>query len=180
MVRGTRHQGAVAGTHHRYYASFDRIRQSGPMELLQSGLKAAKGVYKTAKYQMEGLSEIEVKTRECTNADPWGAHGKDLAALASATHHREEMYLIMKTLGQRLEEREEKWRHVYKALNVIEYLVAHGHENVLKELKQNIRSIEYLDTFKFKDASGRDQGVNVRQKASVLVRAFPNNHTPPP
>ena len=138
-------------------------------EYLQSGLKAAKGVYKSAKYQMEGLSEIEIKTRECTNSDPWGAHGKDLAVLARATHNREEMYLIMKTLWLRLEEREEKWRHCYKALNVIEYLVAHGHESCVKELKQNVRSIEYLDTFKFKDSSGRDQGINVRQKSATLV-----------
>ena len=139
------------------------------MEYLQSGIKAAKGAYKTAKYQMEGLSEIEIKTRECTNSDPWGAHGKDLAVLARATNHREDMYLIMKMLWQRLEEREEKWRHCYKALNVIEYLIAHGHESVLKELKQNIRYIEYLDTFRFKDSSGRDQGVNVRQKSAALV-----------
>ena len=138
-------------------------------EYLQSGLKAAKGVYKSAKYQMEGLSEIEIKTRECTNSDPWGAHGKDLAVLARATHNREEMYLIMKTLWLRLEEREEKWRHCYKALNVIEYLVAHGHESCVKELKQNVRSIEYLDTFKFKDSSGRDQGINVRQKSATLA-----------
>ena len=138
-------------------------------EYLQSGLKAAKGAYKSAKYQMEGLSEIEIKTRECTNSDPWGAHGKDLAVLARATHNREEMYLIMKTLWLRLEEREEKWRHCYKALNVIEYLVAHGHESCLRELKQNVRSIEYLDKFVFKDPSGRDQGINVRQKSATLV-----------
>ena len=138
-------------------------------EYLQSGLKAAKGAYKSAKYQMEGLSEIEIKTRECTNSDPWGAHGKDLAVLARATYRREEMYLIMKTLWLRLEEREEKWRHCYKALNVIEYLVAHGHESCLKELKQNVRSIEYLDTFRFKDSSGRDQGINVRQKSATLA-----------
>ena len=138
-------------------------------EYLQSGLKAAKGAYKSAKYQMEGLSEIEIKTRECTNSDPWGAHGKDLAELARATHNREEMYLIMKTLWLRLEEREEKWRHCYKALNVIEYLVAHGSESCLKELKQNVRTIEYLDTFRFKDSSGRDQGINVRQKSATLA-----------
>ena len=138
-------------------------------EYLQSGLKAAKGAYKSAKYQMEGLSEIEIKTRECTNSDPWGAHGKDLAELARATHNREEMYLIMKTLWLRLEEREEKWRHCYKALNVIEYLVAHGSESCLKELKQNVRTIEYLDTFRFKDSSGRDQEINVRQKSSTLA-----------
>ena len=139
-------------------------------EYLQSGLKAAKGAYKSAKYQMEGLSEIEIKTRECTNSDPWGAHGKDLAELARATHNREEMYLIMKTLWLRLEEREEKSRrHCYKALNVIEYLVAHGSESCLKELKQNVRTIEYLDTFRFKDSSGRDQGINVRQKSATLA-----------
>ena len=139
-------------------------------EYLQSGLKAAKGAYKSAKYQMEGLSEIEIKTRECTNSDPWGAHGKDLAVLARATYRREEMYLIMKTLWLRLEEREEKWRHCYKALNVIEYLVAHGHESCLKELKQNVRSIEYLDTFRFKDSSGRDPVSYTHLRAHETLR----------
>ena len=74
------------------------------------------------------------------------------------------MYLIMKTLWLRLEEREEKWRHCYKALNVIEYLVAHGSESCLKELKQNVRTIEYLDTFRFVDPSGRDQGINAAEE----------------
>ena len=59
-------------------------------EYLQSGLKAAKGAYKSAKYQMEGLSEIEIKTRECTNSDPGGAHGKDLGVRRRATHRRGE------------------------------------------------------------------------------------------
>ena len=105
------------------------------MEYLQRAAVAAKAAAKQAKYQMAGLTEIEIKTLECTNSDPWGAHGKDLAELARATRNREDMYLIMKTLWHRLDGRDDQWRHVYKALTVMEFLVAQGAEDVTRELR---------------------------------------------
>ena len=140
------------------------------MEYLQRAAVAAKAAAKQAKYQMAGLTEIEIKTLECTNSDPWGAHGKDLAELARATRDREDMYLIMKTLWHRLDGRDDQWRHVYKALTVMEFLVAQGAEDVTRELRDSLRTIERLQDFHYKEPNGRDQGINVREKSKNLVK----------
>ena len=140
------------------------------MEYLQRAAVAAKAAAKQAKYQMAGLTEIEIKTLECTNSDPWGAHGKDLAELARATRNREDMYLIMKTLWHRLDGRDDQWRHVYKALTVMEFLVAQGAEDVTRELRDSLRTIERLKDFHYKEPNGKDQGINVREKSKNLVK----------
>ena len=140
------------------------------MEYLQRAAVAAKAAAKQAKYQMAGLTEIEIKTLECTNSDPWRAHGKDLAELARATRNREDMYLIMKTLWHRLDGRDDQWRHVYKALTVMEFLVAQGAEDVTRELRDSLRTIERLKDFHYKEPNGKDQGINVREKSKNLVK----------
>ena len=47
------------------------------MEYLEKAAKQAKQVVKQARYQMEGLTEVEILARECTNSDPWYAGGTD-------------------------------------------------------------------------------------------------------
>ena len=139
------------------------------MEYLEKAAKQAKQVVKQARYQMEGLTEVEILARECTNSDPWYAGGTDLAELARASRDREDMYLIMKTLWARLDGRDDQWRNVYKAITAFEYLVANGAEEVVRELRAGQRAIERLENFHFKDERGRDQGINVRQGSQRLV-----------
>jgi epsin len=139
------------------------------MEYLEKAAKQAKQVVKAARYQMEGLTEVEILARECTNSDPWYAGGTDLAELARASRDREDMYLIMKTLWARLDGRDDQWRNVYKAITAFEYLVANGSEEVVRELRAGQRAIERLENFHFKDERGRDQGINVRQGSQRLV-----------
>ena len=128
------------------------------MEYLEKAAKQAKQVVKQARYQMEGLTEVEILARECTNSDPWYAGGTDLAELARASRDREDMYLIMKTLWARLDGRDEQWRNVYKAITAFEYLVANGAEEVVRELRAGQRAIERLENFHFKDERGRIRG----------------------
>ena len=145
------------------------------MDYLQKAASKAAKAGKAFSYALSGLSEIEVKVMEATGKENWGPHGTVLAEIARATRNREDFHLIMKILWQRLEHREEEWRHVYKALTVMEFLIAHGAEEVVRELRSSIRDIQRLEHFQYKDPSGRDQGVNVRQKSTnlVKVRTFP-------
>ena len=80
----------------------------------------------------------------------------------------------------RLEHRGDEWRHVYKALTLMEFLVAHGDESVTRQLKQNIYEIERLENFQYKEPSGKDQGINVRQKTQTLVKVRPRHELFPP
>ena len=61
----------------------------------------------------------------------------------------------------------------------MEFLVAHGDESVTRQLQQNIYEIERLENFQYKEPSGRDQGINVRQKTQTLVKVRPRHELSP-
>lgn len=115
------------------------------------------------------LSPLESMVHTCTNSDPWGPHGKDLSELAARTHAVEDRRLILDLLWRRLGERPENWRCVYKSLSVIEFLLLQGSEAVVAELRSSARRVVELSNFHFKDAEGKDQGINVRVKSGTLA-----------
>ncbi|CAA2971081.1 Hypothetical predicted protein [Olea europaea subsp. europaea] len=77
--------------------------------------------------------------------------------------------MIMSIIWKRINDTGKNWRHVYKALTVLEYLVAHGSERVIDEIREHSYQISTLSDFQYIDSSGRDQGNNVRKKSQSLV-----------
>ena len=141
---------------------------------MDSILKYAQKAQKA--YEHYGKTEVEVKVLEATGKENWGVHGQAMKDIARHTRNRSDCVEIMRTLWQRLEHRGEEWRHVYKALTLMEFLVAHGDESVTRQLKQNIsRDREARGTFQYKEPSGKDQGINVRQKTQTLVKVRPRH-----
>jgi epsin len=115
------------------------------------------------------VPEIEVKVLEATSNEPWGPHGTIMADIAQATRNYNDYQLIMTVLYKRLNDTGRNWRHVYKSLTVLEYLVANGSERVIDELREHTYHIQTLVDFQYIEASGKDQGINVRKKAQNLV-----------
>ncbi|CAM6023441.1 unnamed protein product [Sphagnum balticum] len=115
------------------------------------------------------VPEIEVKVLEATSNEPWGPHGTIMADIAQATRNYNDYQLIMTVLYKRLNDTGRNWRHVYKSLTVLEYLVANGSERVIDELREHTYHIQTLVDFQYMEASGKDQGINVRKKAQSLV-----------
>ncbi|CAM6014194.1 unnamed protein product [Sphagnum balticum] len=115
------------------------------------------------------VPEIEVKVLEATSNEPWGPHGTIMADIAQATRNFNDYQLIMAILYKRLNDIGRNWRHVYKSLTVLEYLVANGSERVIDELREHTYHIQTLVDFQYIEASGKDQGINVRKKAQNLV-----------
>ncbi|CAK9197751.1 unnamed protein product [Sphagnum troendelagicum] len=115
------------------------------------------------------VPEIEVKVLEATSNEPWGPHGTIMADIAQATRNFNDYQLIMANLYKRLNDIGRNWRHVYKSLTVLEYLVANGSERVIDELREHTYHIQTLVDFQYIEASGKDQGINVRKKAQNLV-----------
>ncbi|CAM6035549.1 unnamed protein product [Sphagnum compactum] len=115
------------------------------------------------------VPEIEVKVLEATSNEPWGPHGTIMADIAQATRNFNDYQLIMAILYKRLNDTGRNWRHVYKSLTVLEYLVANGSERVIDELREHTYHIQTLVDFQYIEASGKDQGINVRKKAQNLV-----------
>ncbi|KAL2485409.1 Clathrin interactor EPSIN 2 [Abeliophyllum distichum] len=112
---------------------------------------------------------IEQKVLDATSNEPWGPHGSLLADIAHATRNYHEYQMIMSVIWKRINDTGKNWRHVYKALTVLEYLVAHGSERVIDEIREHAYQISTLSDFQYIDSSGRDQGNNVRKKSQSLV-----------
>ncbi|CAN1171942.1 Clathrin interactor EPSIN 2 [Linum perenne] len=112
---------------------------------------------------------IEQKVLDATSNEPWGPHGSLLADIAHATKNYHEYQMIMSIIWKRINDTGKNWRHVYKGLTVLEYLVAHGSERVIDDIKEHAYQISTLSEFQYIDSSGRDQGSNVRKKSQNLV-----------
>lgn len=61
---------------------------------------------------------------------------------------------------KRLNDHGKNWRHVYKSLVLLEYLVKNGSERVVRQCVDNLFSIQTLKDFQFLDKDGKDQGSN--------------------
>ncbi|CAH2063561.1 unnamed protein product [Thlaspi arvense] len=112
---------------------------------------------------------IEQKVLEATSNESWGPHGSLLADIAHASRNYHEYQLIMGVLWKRLSDTGKNWRHVFKALTVLEYMVGHGSERVIDEIKERAYQILTLSDFQYIDSGGKDQGNNVRKKSQSIV-----------
>ncbi|KAK4770039.1 hypothetical protein SAY87_030571 [Trapa incisa] len=115
------------------------------------------------------VPEIEQKVLDATDDEPWGPHGSALAEIAHATKKFTECQMVMNVLWTRLHETGKDWRYIYKALAVIEYLVAHGSERAVDDIIEHTLQISSLSSFEYVEPSGKDLGINVRKKAENIV-----------
>lgn len=58
---------------------------------------------------------------------------------------------------KRLNDHGKNWRHVYKALVLLEYLLKTGSDRVALQCKENIYAIQTLKDFQYME-EGKDQG----------------------
>ncbi|EMD31148.1 hypothetical protein CERSUDRAFT_89468 [Gelatoporia subvermispora B] len=135
------------------------------MSLQQFG----KGALRTAKNYTKGYSHTQTKVREATCNEPWPPSGKMMHELAQLSYNQEDFIEIMEILDKRLNDKGKNWRHVFKSLTVLDYLLHSGSENVVLYCKENLYIIKTLREFQYIDEEDRDQGANVRQKAKDIV-----------
>ncbi|CAO2036363.1 unnamed protein product [Urochloa humidicola] len=115
------------------------------------------------------VPEIEQKVLDATSDEPWGPHGSALSELAHATKKFAECQMVMNVLWTRLAERGANWRHVYKALTIIEYLIANGSERAVDDILDHYSKISVLSSFEYMEPNGKDAGINVRKKVETIV-----------
>lgn len=75
-------------------------------------------------------------------------------------HRSNEFYEIMDMLDKRLNDKGKNWRHVLKALKVLDYCLHEGSELVVTWAHKNIYIIKTLREFQYIDEDGRDVGQN--------------------
>ncbi|KAI9841399.1 MAG: Epsin-3, clathrin recruitment and traffic between the Golgi and endosome [Sclerophora amabilis] len=63
----------------------------------------------------------------------------------------------------------EEWRQIYKALQLLEFLVKNGSERVIDDARSHLSLLKMLRQFHYIDQNGKDQGINVRNRAKELA-----------
>lgn len=118
---------------------------------------------------VNNYSPAEVKVREATSNDPWGPSSSLMSEIADATYNVVAFSEIMTMIWKRINDHGKNWRHVYKALVLLDYIIKTGSERVAQQCKDNIFAIQTLKDFQFYDKDGKDQGLNVREKSKAMV-----------
>ncbi|XP_061906461.1 epsin-2-like isoform X1 [Entelurus aequoreus] len=121
------------------------------------------------KNMVNNYSDAEKKVREATSNDPWGPSSSLMSEIADLTYNVVAFSEIMSMIWRRLNDHGKNWRHVYKALTLLDYLIKTGSERVALQCKENIFAIQTLKDFQYIDRDGKDQGINVREKSKQLV-----------
>lgn len=118
---------------------------------------------------VNNYTDSEVKVREATSNDPWGPSSSLMAEIADSTYNVMEFGQVMGMLWRRLNDHGRNWRHVYKALVLLDCLIKTGSERVYQQCREHVFTIQTLKDFQFIDKDGKDQGINVREKSKQLV-----------
>ncbi|KAI0433887.1 hypothetical protein F5Y09DRAFT_297775 [Xylaria sp. FL1042] len=115
-------------------------------------------------------TEMEAKVREATNNEPWGASSTLMQEIANGTFNYQTLNEIMPMIYRRFTEKTaEEWRQIYKSLQLLEFLIKHGSERVIDDARGHITLLKMLRQFHYIDQNGKDQGINVRNRAKELA-----------
>jgi epsin len=120
------------------------------------------------KNMVKNYSEAEVKVREATSNDPWGPSSTLMSEISDLTYNIVALGEVMRMIWKRLNDHGKNWRHVYKSLVLLDYLIKNGNEKVAQQCKEHIVAIQTLKDFQYMDEQ-KDQGAVVRDKAKQLV-----------
>lgn len=133
-------------------------------------------------------NETQKKTLTATSNSSNGPNGTEMAEIAALTFNRyvpllhaespftdvycsspTDYYEIMDILDLRLNDKAEDWRHLYKALKLLDYLLHEGSELCVQWARKNIYIIKTLREFNHVDKSGIDAGSLIRLSAQDLT-----------
>ncbi|KAK4054828.1 hypothetical protein OIV83_000752 [Microbotryomycetes sp. JL201] len=128
-----------------------------------------RSVMRTVKGSVKGYSDTQTKVRNATSNDPWGPSGTEMSEIAALTFNSNDFVEIIETLDKRLNDKGKNWRHVFKSLTLLDYILHAGSENVVQYFRENIYVVKTLKEFQYIDEFGKDQGANVRQKAKDIT-----------
>ncbi|KAG8817721.1 Epsin-3, clathrin recruitment and traffic between the Golgi and endosome [Serendipita sp. 399] len=134
------------------------------------------------------VSEMEAKVQEATNDDPWGASSTLMGEIAQGfvllkslksclasrsdanVSHSQHFNEIMPAIYSRFMDKEAReWRQIYKALQLLEYMIKHGSERVVDDARSHLSTLKMLRNFHYIDEKGKDQGINVRNRAKEIA-----------
>lgn len=78
----------------------------------------------------------------------------------------------MPTLYKRFTNEGRSWRNVYKSLVLIDFMIRHGPDRVVEYFKTHIYDIKACLNYQLIDEKGKDQGLNVRHRAKLIIEVL--------
>ncbi|XP_069855691.1 ENTH domain-containing protein 1 isoform X2 [Dipodomys merriami] len=124
---------------------------------------------------VKNYSDAEIKVREATSNDPWGPSSSLMLAISDLTFNTISLSEIMNMLWQRLSDHGKNWRHVYKSLTLMDYLIKNGSKKVIQHCREGFCNLQMLRDFQHIDEAGRDQGHYIRQKSKQVITLLMDN-----
>ena len=125
-------------------------------------------IKRNAKNIVKKYSDAQVKVREATSNDPWGPSSTIMAEIADLTYNVVAFSEIMQMIWKRLNDHGKNWRHVFKSLVLLEYLIKTGTDKVAQQCIENIFAIQTLKDFQYIE-DNKDHGQSIREKSKKLV-----------
>ncbi|PVU89184.1 hypothetical protein BB559_005207 [Furculomyces boomerangus] len=119
-------------------------------------------------------TEMEIKINEATGPEPWGAPRTLMMEIAQATNTSSCSEIINYIFVKFEEQDQSLWRQVYKALQLLEYLLKNGSELVISEVNQRISVLRALRNFNYVDSNGTDRGINIKFLSKEIVNLLNN------
>ncbi|XP_068652462.1 clathrin interactor EPSIN 1-like [Aristolochia californica] len=144
------------------------------MDLMKVFDQTVREIKREVNIKVLKVPELEQKVLDATSNEPWGPHGSALAEIAQATKKFLDCQMVMNGLWTRLTDTGRNWRHVYKALAVIEYLLANGSERAVDDIFEHSFQISSLSSFEYVEPNGKDMGINVRKKVEAIMGLLNN------
>ncbi|KAL3316859.1 Epsin-2 [Cichlidogyrus casuarinus] len=131
-------------------------------------------IHRHIKNVVNNYSEAEIKVREATSNDSWGPSTTIMNEISHMSYNMISITEIMRMLWRRLNDRNKNWRHVYKSLILLDFLVKNGSNQIALHAKSNIHTIQILEQFNYIE-DGKDYGKAIREKARSLRELLMND-----
>ncbi|KAI8825468.1 hypothetical protein BJ741DRAFT_632140 [Chytriomyces cf. hyalinus JEL632] len=125
-------------------------------------------IRRSVKNFTQGYSDTELRVRSATANNASIPSDSELSTLAARTHELNDFREIMRIIEKRLNDIPKNWRHVEKALSVLDHLLLAGSKMVFIVAKHNIGDIKQLQQKEFRDASG-DHSRLIHQLSANIV-----------
>lgn len=127
-----------------------------------------KQVYKKGKDIALNAPEVERKVKDATSNEKWGPTGTQMQEISRATYNFQDLPIIMSVIWKRINDPGKYWRHVYKSLLLIDYLVRNGSEQVIRDCRNHLIEIQTLTEFQHIEED-KDVGLSVRERAKQVI-----------
>eukprot|EP00392_Amoebophrya_sp_AT5.2_P008285 g8304.t1 len=113
---------------------------------------------------------LEKNLSEATSNQNWNVSNTLKYSISDSTSSRQDFRVIMQHIWECLSPpKPRKWRQVFKALTLLEFLVKNGVERCIDEVRDNQFKLRQLSSFSHIE-EGKDRGQGVRDLSGILIQ----------